>query len=502
MTLQSNILVISDLHLGEDLSLSATAATTRNLEVLEKQLIGFLRYYTGRRHDGMPWRLVINGDMVDFLTVCVLPGERGLVLAADEISADEHIYGLGRRPRVARTKMEAVIERHTSVFRHMAQFMAAGNSIEIIAGNHDTELHFDEVQTAMREGIARIWSESAQGRRDGAVSADVIRERIRFHRWFFYEPGVAWIEHGHQYDECSSYDFALDAVEPGGEAIASNVDAAGLRYVTNRFDEADPHALAEWNFVGYLKFGWSLGLRGLIRLFASYASFVWSMLMVWRRYRPSSKLNRARAASAAARLQALGQRYDLHDELRAVHELRRRPVVGSLRRLMSVLMVDRMLVCAGTALAILVALIALPILWALVTTVGLVAAAGVGNHLLHRRRSVDPEVTLGLMPERILQHIDARFVVFGHTHEPVAQRFGEGKCYFNSGTWVPAGKPGLLRSFTHVVIRATERGVRGQLCQWRDGASRAFTPSRQQSRLEQPITAPVPLVEPAVAKAA
>jgi hypothetical protein len=34
----------------------------------------------------------------------------------------------------------------------------------------------------------------------------------------------------------------------------------------------------------------------------------------------------------------------------------------------------------------------------------------------------------------------------------------------------------MLRAFTHLVIRQRESGPVAELCQWRDGQSRAFTP--------------------------
>jgi hypothetical protein len=48
--------------------------------------------------------------------------------------------------------------------------------------------------------------------------------------------------------------------------------------------------------------------------------------------------------------------------------------------------------------------------------------------------------------------------------------------YFNTGTWVATEKPGLLRSFTHLVIRLEEGGPRAALCQWLGGRSCEFTP--------------------------
>jgi hypothetical protein len=65
--------------------------------------------------------------------------------------------------------------------------------------------------------------------------------------------------------------------------------------------------------------------------------------------------------------------------------------------------------------------------------------------------------------------------VFGHTHDPRWQPLRSGGLYVNSGTWLPALRPGLRRSFTHVRIQP--RGATMPLVeirQWRDGTSQPF----------------------------
>jgi hypothetical protein len=74
-----NTLVISDLHLGEDLSPSAGEANTLHIDIVERQLISFLRYYARRREDGRPWRLIVNGDMVDFVSIAIFPDHPDLL---------------------------------------------------------------------------------------------------------------------------------------------------------------------------------------------------------------------------------------------------------------------------------------------------------------------------------------------------------------------------------------------------------------------------------------
>src|SRR4051812_47651431 len=76
--LDKNILVISDLHLGEDLRPGgANVSYLRHLVTLERELEKFLQHYTTQRLDGRPWRLVVNGDMIDFMSVMILPDKDG-----------------------------------------------------------------------------------------------------------------------------------------------------------------------------------------------------------------------------------------------------------------------------------------------------------------------------------------------------------------------------------------------------------------------------------------
>src|SRR3954464_7880251 len=93
-TLDKNILVISDLHLGEDLRPGgANVSYLRHLATLERELEKFLAHYTEHRLDGRPWRLVVNGDMVDFMSVMILPEAKDRVEEGDD--DEDRLYGLG-----------------------------------------------------------------------------------------------------------------------------------------------------------------------------------------------------------------------------------------------------------------------------------------------------------------------------------------------------------------------------------------------------------------------
>ncbi len=472
-TSRYNTLVISDLHLGEDLSPVATEASRLHVDIVERQLIAFVRHYTRRREGGLPWRLVVNGDLIDFLSVSIGPEHPEFARLAQGATPDELTHGLHRTPEVAALAVAAVAERHAEVFRALARFLARGNRIEIICGNHDAELCWPEAQEAFRAAVAGAW----RGEAGAPGGQELAAESIRFHPWFFWEPGSLWIEHGHQYDENCSFENQLDPRRPGGAEISVNVDSAGIRYVANRVHGTDAHNNEAWSLLGYLRFGAGLGFRGCLRLMRAYIRLNVALISAWKQNRATQAARDEQRARHLDRLGELASGWSIEREtLMKVNELHRPPVTGHLRRVASVMMLDKVFFYAiGATIALAALSLGLPYSGAIAILA--MAAALFAGHWHAKDRSVDAGAALELAGTRVLDRVDARYVIFGHTHEPVARPVGgEGKTYFNLGTWLPSGRPGMLRAFTHLVVRHRESGPVAELCQWRDGQSRAFTP--------------------------
>jgi hypothetical protein len=289
---------------------------------------------------------------------------------------------------------------------------------------------------------------------------------------------VLWVEHGHQYDECCSFEHQLYPRQPDSDELVMNVDTAGTRYITNYVLEAESHQQEDWSFFGYLSFGLGLGVRGALRLARGYGKFSASLIRAYRAVTRERLAREQVRAGHIERLKKLSERWNVSEEtLRHLDELRRPPVVGHLRRLLSVLMIDKVIVYTPLIFIAVLCLLFFGLPWGAVGTGVCMATARALTRWTGRGRPINPAANLEIVSERILRRIDARYVVFGHTHEPVARKLEEGRIYFNTGTWVPSGKPGLLSSFTHCILRRTEGGgTQAELCQWRDGASRSFTP--------------------------
>jgi len=482
-----NIVVISDLHLGEDLSVDASEQTKRDVAMASAAAADFIRHLAQRKVDGLPWRLVINGDLLDFLSVHVSasdPRLAGVRELGGHSRTDRLQHGAGRVPAASAIRIDMIADKHRPFFRALARLLTAGNRVDIIAGNHDRELVEPEVAARFRAAVV-----------EGGAD-EMAMSRLELHEWFIYEPGVAWIEHGHQYDETCSFEHGLAPRDHDGEIIA-NVDTNSVRYLGS-VASVDPHSTEEWTFGGYFRYACSLGWKGGFRLAGGYARFVRGL---WRASREHKRLRarRRRAQAHDTRISQLAAERGIpRATLDRIDELRRVPVTRGLWRVCRMLMVDR-IALGGLAL---IAAVVIGVLggwpWGFAGGIGALLAGVLGPELMNRRVPRDPSTALTLVPARIARAARVPLVVFGHTH--IAQRtsLDDGAEYVNGGTWLPAIQPGFLRAFTHVVILHAHGGSRAHLRQWRDGKSRPYQPP------EAVVALPMPelVSAPSVAKAA
>ena len=324
-----DLLVISDLHLGEDLG-----AKTRRTEILERELIEFLDYH---REEGVPWRLVINGDMIELVGLMILPAE-----ASDtgEVHPDDHHYGLGGREAAAAVKLAAVMQLHAAVFAALARFVGAGHELSVVIGNHDAELHWPKVQDAFVDNLCAHWSDQRPGS-DG----DRFRDRIGFHPWFFHVQGVVWIEHGHQYDPYCSFEEVLEPATDE-EEIDPNVGGLLLRYVCRQLEE-DLHTAWGGTFFGYLAIWLRQGPRTIANILLAYVDMCRRLVQHWRMRAPERLAARRRRAQLRRAKLADTLRIP-EPKLRELSRLWHPPVVVDLGRIMRAVMLDRLLVLIGT----------------------------------------------------------------------------------------------------------------------------------------------------------
>jgi len=147
-------IVVSDLHLG------ATAGTAT-----DDAFVSFLEWLAERaRPDAGPLRLILLGDLLDLL----------------------HPPAGANDPLAA---LDAVATRHRSALAALGAAAARGIVVDLIPGNHDSEL----VDPDLQERLCALVAHAAD------TSAALLRPTFRVRPWFLLVPGLLYAEHGSQY---------------------------------------------------------------------------------------------------------------------------------------------------------------------------------------------------------------------------------------------------------------------------------------------------------------
>lgn len=457
-----NLLIFSDVHLGSDLVQHArpdlpprSIASARR----DRELSALLDWYRVHREQGLPWRLVIAGDLIDFGGMAVPPGSAALETEPNE---EELAHGLGTSADHTLAKLRRVAEEHREVFAALARFATSDasdtpNSIVVVRGNHDVDFHWHPVQAAFRDELS--------------FHASGAGERVEFREWFYYEEGRVYVEHGHQYDSFCSYEHLLLPVSPSDprRSHRSLADVL-LRYVvrpTRGMTEAGHHDASAFD---YVRFALRLGLTGLLRLGRRFIVAVAALISVWRDHFGAAA--RWLKAEHDRRMTLLSEARQISlVKLRAIAKLHRPPLTRSIFRLLAGVMLDRVaFACFGIAILV----------WALIARwtpgLGIALACTLVVALplawLWRRSRGEIDVTLALRDQaaRLGALLPTAFVVMGHTHVPEVRRAnGREPTYVNLGAWADEdaahGEP-LPASRTHFVVRDVDGTPEAELYRW------------------------------------
>ena len=414
-----NLLCFSDVHLGSDLvqharpgsPLKTGASVTR-----DRELIALLDWYRERPTPGLPWRLIIAGDLVDFAGMAVTASSDELTTEPNE---EEQLHGLGSSADHTLAKLKRVAEAHREVFEALSRFVAAGHSLVIVRGNHDVELHWEPVKDAFRALVA------SQG---GA-------ERVDFREWFYYEEGRVYVEHGHQYDSYCSYDHLLSPVLPSDPRRSSpSLADVLLRYVVRPTRGMREGGHNDASALDYMRFATTLGVRGLLGLGSRFVVAIGALLTLWRGH--FSEATRWMRAEHERKMGLLAEARQISlAKLRALASLQRPPITRNLFKLFAGLMVDRV-AFAVLGLAVVVWLLAAR--WTLTLGVAVLISLALLVPLAwlwrRARGAIDASQSLREQAAHVGALLPTAFIVMGHTHVPEVRRMSDAATtYVNLG---------------------------------------------------------------------
>lgn len=450
--------MLSDVHLGSDLNdLMPEAARVRRARDIDQDLVRLLTHYRSERAPDGVWRLVIAGDFIDFIGITVHAEAADLATPPNE---EEQAYGLGNTEDHTRVKLRRVAARHADVFEALAAFVTSGNALTLVHGNHDLDLHWDGV----REEFVKLLREHALARGEYAPGFE---ERIGFQPWFFHVDGVAYIEHGHQYDAYCATDHVMAPRSPlDPRRIARGFCDILLRRVVRPTPGVREHGHESMGIADYLMLGARLGIGGMFKLGARFFGAVLELF----------RLRRQHVAEAAAALReeherrmgllAEATRIGI-DRLRAVAALQAPPITRSIRGILASVLLDRLALGLLCTILLIVAGVLTAhhghLLWPLPASI--VVGWAVAHRALTRARVIDPAEFLADRAAHLAKLFPVAFVVMGHTHIPAQVPVSRSATYINVGAWAEE-EESVPATRTHLVIRRGADGPVADLLAW------------------------------------
>jgi UDP-2,3-diacylglucosamine pyrophosphatase LpxH len=228
-----NYLFLSDFHLSEGRN-PQNGLIHRNEDFFQDTAFAqFLAHHvqlsrreTAVEYYNIPWKLVINGDIFDFLQVISKPkpgaelfGVTGVRTFA-ELSQNEQDFGLGTSSPEIVWKVSHIAKGHPIFFHALAWFVAQpGNELLLMKGNHDIELYWPDVQHKIRQLLQEaygVWRQTAVPNDDhallplhtdmpDALNLADLNKSVTFPPSFLYEPGLFYAEHGCQYEPANAF---------------------------------------------------------------------------------------------------------------------------------------------------------------------------------------------------------------------------------------------------------------------------------------------------------
>lgn len=462
----ADYILLSDVHLGADLVQHAQPWTiSRLLRVarIDLELSSLLDHYRATAPAGRRWRLVIAGDLVDFVGMSISPQDDTTL--ETPFDAEEHAHGMGSTRERALHKMRAVARRHDLVFRALTAFVADGHSLVLVRGNHDVEFYWESAQ----EAFVRALLERAGDTLDDPELRTAFQARIEFRPWFYYVENLLYVEHGHQYDETCSHHHVLAPLSPRDPGrIGYSFSDILLRYVVRPTRGLSAEGHENRGMMDYLRLALSMGWSGATALGMRYLSAVREMFRAWRDHRGEGaqfiRAEQERLMALLARPRSMAV-----DTLRALAALAATPVTGGAWKILQSVFLDLAL---GSGVAVLV-LAGLGFFQ--LTSPGVLPAVaalfGVAFWLwLRGARVHDPRLALRLGAGRVAQLLPTRFVVMGHTHHPVFEAIGETTTYVNLGAWAEEDHDEIGATSTaprtHLVIRHLDGVAHAELLTW------------------------------------
>lgn len=426
----AQLLILSDLHLGIP---GVTHPGDGEAAQTDRELVAFLRHYQTHRIKNQPWRLIINGDMMEFMRAAP-PSVRW---SEEDLSP---IFAA----------LDQILSFHREFFCQILQFLGAGHEVIIVRGNHDAELHLPAVARHFRQRLAELGK---------FLDVDPVAAlgRLRLEAHAYHEEGLIHVEHGHMYDSFSAWDGETENLGPENSLpLGTHL----IRDLCNHFGSVNFFKMETWSFWQFLRWFFSKDVpwRLVFLLPWIYGQAVARLLWGYTR----RLFQRGGQASGGASAGGM---------LAQLRPLWVRPGNTSLRQIAGAVHLDKVIL-AGLAVGAGWALAESSPWLAMGSALGMYATGNWAlSRLVQRYHGVKIAGRLRRVSRRVARRLGVSIVVFGHTHFPEMIR-RKSMTYVNLGNWLSdhSADTASRRFFNRFVflqaLRRPKGGLRLRLRLW------------------------------------
>ena len=424
-------LILSDLHLADvDDHPDGWMAHKGSKFIFDVDLADLISGFVASAAVGDNCQLILNGDVIDFDLVTAVPEHPPW-----PVSRSERKRGLDATEAKSVWKLERVLGQHPLMVDTLMRFLAGGHRLIWLMGNHDRELHFPAVRSAIYNAL-----------RDAAETLGLSfqESQIQFEPWFYTVPGKIYVEHGQQYDHYTSFRNVLNPTvrRRGREEIALPMGNLSNRMLMSRMGYFNPHAsdfiLNVFSYAWHWLKHYAFTRRSLaLNWFWGSLVVLWRLLMLRRH-----QLGKARRVDEL--LPQVAEHYGLSlATVRGLWDLQDPPITGRLFRMIREFWIDRLLIAiVMTGGTIALALVPIPLWIKLMVPLSafplfyFVYEWAVQGESIFSIEKKFPKVA-----RRVSELVQVRIVVFGHTHKPRLIPLSKDVTFADTGTWAPISNP-------------------------------------------------------------
>ena len=163
----------------------------------------------------------------DFAVVLACPAPTEARELGIQVGWLERRRGMRPEERKSLWKMRRILDAHRPLLSALSAFIARGNRLVFIIGNHDLELHWGSVQQMLLDALAVPgWAEDA----------------VRICAWFYRSNDDTLITHGNQLDPyCLAHDPLHPFIDIRGSGRSDALRRPVGKYLSNGIGWFNPH---------------------------------------------------------------------------------------------------------------------------------------------------------------------------------------------------------------------------------------------------------------------